>query len=288
LQELMRSVKISIAVCLVSLFLYVSYVVRGSYVIFFGYLSNVPSDVQYVTAIGSVFWGGHIGVTARFLGLLLGLTAVVLLWIKSWPFLRVKKLVVAALILESMNFIGLIPSLWFLLRPGSVTFTPSLGYGYLLQIVFTVPFLWALVYQVATYQEINQRPRLLKVGALAFVGYIVALVANEASRWASMVSAESLRFIEGIRAVGFFNALVFMPFAIGFVVVGAVRVFQQKDRSAMKWFGVSLSIIGLNYIIYFAYSYLANTLNTLPLVDIWTIPLLGLGIALVINAQKQA
>jgi hypothetical protein len=103
-----------------------------------------------------------------------------------------------------------------------------------------------------------------------------------------MVSAESLRFIEGIRAVGFFNALAFMPFAIVFASVGAYRVFQQKELSAKKWFGASLSVIGLNYAIYLAYSYFAGTLNTLPLVDIWTIPLLGLGIALLINAQKTA
>jgi hypothetical protein len=284
--KLILSVKISIVASLCSLFIYVSYVVRGSYAIFFGYLMNVPGDVRYVTSIGSVFWGGHIGVTARILGLILGLTSVFLLWSKSWPFLRVKKFVVAALILESVNFLGLIPSLWFLLSPGSITFTPSLGYGYVLQILFTVPFLWALAYQIVKYRENSQRSRLLKFGAVTFVGYTVALVANEASRWASMISAESLRFIEGVRAVGFFNALAFMPFAIVFAVMGAGRLFQQKERPAMKWFGISLSVIGLNYVIYLAYSYFANTLNTLPLVDIWTIPLLGLGITLLINSQK--
>lgn len=284
---LTRSVKISVAASLVSLFIYTSYIYRGSYAILFGYLTNAPGDVSYVTLIGSVFWVGFVGLTARFIGLLLGLTAVFLLWIKSWPFLRVKKLVIAALILEGVNFVGLIPSLWFLLSPRSIIFFPSLGYGYLLQVLFTVPFLWALAYQVAKYRESSQKPHLLKFGALAFVGYTVALVANEGSRWASMISAESLRFIEGIRAVGFFNALAFMPFSIVFAVAGAYRLFQQEEYPAMRWFGASLSVIGLNYAIYLAYSYFAHSLNTLPLVDVWTVPLLGLGMALLIKSRKK-
>ena len=117
--------------------------------ILFGYLNNVAGDVEYVRFTGPVFWFGFVGLTSRLIGLVLALTAGFLLWIKSWPFLGVKKLVSVALLLEGINFVCLIPSLWFLLRPNTIIFTPSLGYGYLIQILFTVPFLWALAYQVA-------------------------------------------------------------------------------------------------------------------------------------------
>jgi hypothetical protein len=50
--------------------------------------------------------------------------------------------------------------------------------------------------------------------------------------------------------------------------------------------GASLAVVGLNYLIYVVYSYLVNSLSTLPLVDVWTVPLLGLGIALIINSRK--
>jgi hypothetical protein len=248
----------------------------------------VKSDVAYVSFVGPSFWAGYAGITARLMGIILGLIIIFLLWNKSWAFSRVKRLVVAALVLESVNFLGLAPSVWLLLNPKSIIFVPSLGFGYLLQILFTVPFLWALAYQVARYREVGQKASLLNFGALAFVGYIVALVTNEVSRWVSMVSLQSLRFIEGFRAVGFFNALAFMPFAIVFAIIGAYRLLHKDENSAMRWFGVSLSIVGLNYVIYLAYAYSVNVLNTLPLVDIWTIPLLGLGIALFLNSQKNS
>lgn len=284
--DLSRSVKVALAVSLISLLFYVLYVTRGSYVIVFGYLAHLPPDVSYVNMLGLAFWASLIGVTARLIGVITGLTVIFLLWVKSWPFMHVKKFVAAALILESLNFIGLVPSLWLLFNPHSRIFTASLGYNYLIQIVFIVPVLWLLAFEVTKYKK-NSQLRLLKVGALTFVGYTVALVTNEVSRWATMINRESLRFIEGIRAVGFYNAVVFMPFAVIFALVGAVALFQQKRQSAMRWFGASLTVIGLNYVIYLAFVYSVHSLNTLPVVDIWTIPLLALGIALIFNSRKR-
>ncbi len=151
----------------------------------------------------------------------------------------------------------------------------------------TVPFLWVLAFKVATYNENNRRLSLLKFGAIAFVGYIAALAVNEVSRWTSMISADTLRFLfQGIRVVGFLDAIVLMPLAVVLAIVGAFRLIQQKYMSAMVWIGASLTMVGLNYAIYVIYSYYANSLNSLPLVDVWTIPLLGLGIALIINSRK--
>jgi len=286
MDDLNRSVKVALTASLVSLLIYVLYVVRGSYIILFGYLTNSRQDVSYVTMLGSVFWASFIGVNAWLIGVLAGLTVVFLLWVKSWSFGQVKKIVVAALILESVYFIGLVPSLRLLLNPNSPIFAAPLGYGYLIQIVSTVPFLWLLAFQVASYQK-NNRRRLLNVGSLAFVGFTVALVTNEVSRWATMINKESLRFIEGIRAVGFYNALALMPLAAVFAVVGAYEMFQTNIRSGVRWFGASLAVIGLNYTIYLYYVYYVHELNTLPLVDIWTIPLLALGVALIVNSYSK-
>lgn len=284
--SLNRSTKISLAIALISLFIYVFYVIRSSYIILFAYLAGSGWEVNYVTLLGPVFWASFIGITGRFIGVMFGLIAIFLLWVRQQRFLAVKKLVVAALILESVYFVGLIPSLWLFFNPKSPIFVPSLGCGYLIQILFTVPFLLALAYQVSKYVKSSQQFFMLKVGSVTFVGYTVALVANEVSRWATMINKESLRFIEGIRAVGFYNAVVFMPLAVVFAVVGVVRLFQQRRQSATKWFGLSLMVIGLNYIVYLGFVYYVHSLNTLPVVDIWTIPLLALGIALIFNSEK--
>jgi hypothetical protein len=106
---LSRSVKATLIISLLSLFCYVSYVVRGSYLIFFEYLANSPTAVAYVTFLGPAFWASHIGITARLFGVLMSLVSIFLLWNKSWSFKRVKLFVAGAIVLESISFIGLIP-----------------------------------------------------------------------------------------------------------------------------------------------------------------------------------
>jgi hypothetical protein len=281
-----RSVKVFVAATLISLIVYVTYILNGSLVILFGYLAHVPSDVNYVRMTGLVFWFGFVGLGARFIAVILGLAAIYMLWIKSKAFLKIKVLVALAIFLEGLLFLSETPSVWFLLRPG-FTFSLSLGISYILQILLTVPFLWVLAFKAANYHGKNERPSLLKFGAIAFVGYIAALAVNELSRWTSMISAETLRFLsQGITIIGFLNAFLLMPLAIVLAIVGAFKLIQQKNRSATVWIGASLAMVGLNYSIYVIYSYFTNSLNSLPLVDVWTIPFLGLGIALIINSRK--
>ena len=278
--------KVFIAATLVSLIVYIAYILRGSFDILFGYFVGVHQDVSYVRMTGPVFWLGFVQLGGRLIAVFLGLAAVYLLWVKAKPFLKIKKPVALALFLEGLYFLLWVPSVWFLLRPGFVNNLP-LAINYVLQILFTVPFLWALVFKVAMYRESSQKPVLLKFVAIAFVGYVAALAVDEVSRWTSMISAETLKFLfEGIHAVGFLNAILLMPLAVVLAIVGGVRLFQQKECSATRWLGASLAVVGLNYVIYVIYSYFANSLNSLPLVDVWTIPLLGLGIALMVNSRK--
>ena len=281
-----RSVKIFVVLSLVSLLGYVFYVVKGSWTIFFGYLTNMTNEISYVNSLGAVFWGGHIGLTTRFIGVLLGLSAVFLLWVKKWSFSKVKKIVVLALIFEAVNFIGLAPSVWWLSRLG-FSDSITLAVNYFVQILLLVPILLVLAVQVLRYDKTEKKHGLWLVASAAFVCYVSELVVNEGSRWIGMVSSGLDFLSQGIWTVGFFNAIVFMPFAVVFAVIGAVHITQRKGQSAMWWLGASLCVIGLNYTIYLGVSYLTNSLNTLPLVDVWTIPLLGLGIAIMLNSRHK-
>jgi hypothetical protein len=160
--------------------------------------------------------------------------------------------------------------------------------GYVLQILLTTPLLWFLAAKAATYPKSN-RIILVKYGAAAFVGYVAALAVNEVSRWSSMISADSLQFLlQDMRLLGFLDAVVLMPLAVILAFVGALRLIQQKSNSALWWLGASLAVVGLNYVLYVVYSYLVNSLNSLPLVDVWTVPLLGLGLALMFNARRPS
>ncbi len=280
--------KVWVAASLTSLFLFNTYWVAKSYENFFGYLFQVPPGYAYVNMLGLVFWTGHIGLTARFVALTLGLVAVFLLWSKNWPFKKVKTIVAAALLLEGVNFLGLLPSTWWMLRADSFVYSPALGIGYLLQVLFTTPLLWVLAAKVIRYDETLGGGSLWKWAGFAFVGYMVALFVNEVSRWVGMISIDNIAFlVQGIRAVGFLNAVVVMPLAVIFAVAGAYFLIKQHKDSAMKWLGASLATAGLHYTLYIVYSYFANSLNYALLVDIWTIPLLGLGITLLVNARQM-
>jgi hypothetical protein len=284
-KPLTLSSKVFIAASSVSLIIYVSYILTGSFTILFGYFAGLRQDVAYVRMTGPVFWFGFIGLGARFTAVILGLASMILLWVKSRAFLKIKVVVALALFLEGLFFLSETPSVWFLLRPGFAANLP-LAINYILLVLLTVPLLWVLAFRVATYRD-GRRTNLLKFSAITFLAYVAALAVNEVSRWTSMISVDTLRFLfEGIRVVGFLDAVVLMPLAVVLAVVGAFRLTQQNIKSAMLWMGASLATVGLNYSIYAIYSYYANSINSLPLVDVWTIPLLGLGIALIINSRK--
>ncbi|MCX8151379.1 MAG: hypothetical protein N3D85_07785 [Candidatus Bathyarchaeota archaeon] len=282
-----KNVKVWLAASLFSLFIYTAYWTIKSYERLLGFIFKVPEHYLYVTTLDGVFWAGHIGLTARITAVLIGLTALYLLWIKQKPFSKIKPLVISALFLESINFIGLLPSALWLLRPDTFIYSPSLGIGYVLQILFTAPLLSTLAIKLKNHSSTDDTPRLWVFAAATFAGYISALAANGLSRWAGMISVDNVAFLlEGNRAVGFLNAVILLPSAIAFAVLGLYYATKLRTKSMIKWFGTSLAMMGLHYIIYIAYSYATNSLNLAPLVDIWTIPLLGLGIALIDSTRQ--
>ena len=287
METLTRSLKIWITASLTSLFVYNAYVTRGSYQIFFGYLMHEPEATGYVNMTGIVFWAGHLGLTARFIGLLLGLAAVFLLWVKAYPFSKVKCIVAAALFLEGVNFLGLLPSAWWLMNPDSPVYTPFLGADYVLQALLIVPFLFVLAFKVKNYDGGSLGHELRKWAAAAFAGYVTALGVNAVFRWLDMLSLQGTVFLTGIVAVGFVSAVVLMPLAVIFAFAGAISWAKSKARFAMTWAGAALTCVGLYYAIYLVYSYFAGSLNYLPLVDVWTVPLLGLGITMLVNVFRM-
>ncbi len=284
--SLTRGVKIWIAVALVSFFVYNAYVTRGSYIIFYGYLTHDPAWVTYVNFAGAAFWAGHIQVTMRFAALTLGLVAAFLLWVKAWPFSRVKTLVTAALFLEAMYFLGAVPSAWLLLDPNSPIYVFFLGLGYAMQALILVPLLLVLAVKVKNYKVGSLSGGFGKWVAVTFGGYVSALAINAVFRWMDMVSINGLGFLSGIIAVGFVSAAVLMPLAAVFTWLGAVSWFKHRMQLAVACCGAALSFVGLYYAVYWVYSYFANSLNLAPLVDVWAVVLLGLGVTLIYSRKS--
>ena len=237
-----------------------------------------------------VVWGwmysvAAVGLVAHFIGVILGLLSLYMVRKDTMSFLKIKKLVVVALSLESLYYASLIPSVIWLLALvglyGNLGFTYTLGIAYVLQIIFTVPFLAILAFKVNKYDGDPKGFQSWKWVGIAFSGYVVALWANAVLRWFDMVMAEGvIVFFSGITGLGALNAFVFMSLAVIFAVIGTYSYARHRRGAILRWFALSLMMVGLHYVFYVVYSYLVGALNSVWIIDVWAISLLGLGLSM--------
>jgi hypothetical protein len=71
-----------------------------------------------------------------------------------------------------------------------------------------------------------------------------------------------------------------MSLALVFTVIGAFSLAKKDFRSSFKWLGLAFTLVGLHYLFYVLYSYFVGMLGFLVITEIWTIPLLGLGLTM--------
>jgi hypothetical protein len=272
-----HKIKILITITLFSLLLWTTYWLIPSFHHFFNLILGLPD--QY-TNREWYFIPAHFGLILRFLGVLFGLLSTYFIWIKNKTFSKIKNMITASLLMEAAYHISLLPSFWSLFSTFRAT---TLGIAYFLQIIFTAPLLVTLAIKIHqnNIQDIN--PKILKWSTIAFGGYITALWINSIFRWIDMLLIEGVDFLtSGIRAIGFFDAVIFMSLAVIFAVIGAMYNENEIEVSARKWVGLSMVMVGLHYVIYLVYSYFVGALNFVLLVDIWTMPLFFLGLILLL------
>jgi hypothetical protein len=70
-----------------------------------------------------------------------------------------------------------------------------------------------------------------------------------------------------------------MSLAVVFGVLG-VYYLQKIKKIAIRWAGLALAMVGLHYLIYLVYSYYGGMISYVMIVEVWAIPLLGLGISI--------
>lgn len=292
--ELSRMVKISVTAVLLSLFVFNFYWTFDGYRILSDYLAGVPEILQYVNRGGLTYWTAQVGLNARFIAVALSLVAVFLLWVKGRSFAKVKVFIAAALALESVYFLGFFPAAIMLMKTRFIEGISGpelqaffLGASYLLQAIIVTPLFLVLAFKIYRAGGSLQKQDVCRWAGMALAGYVAALAVNAVFRWLDMVGLMGLPFLlEGIRAVGFLDAVFLMPLAVIFAIVGAYKLSRQRGRSAIPWFGLALATVGLSYTVYVIYSYAVNALKFALLVDVWTIPFLGLGLALLFHARR--
>jgi len=222
---------------------------------------------------------GSIGTLVRSIGIVLGIVVLYFMSAKNKSFMDVKKLLATALFIEAFYyFMVAFPAGVFMTTVGYGSEYITLGVSYLLQFLFTTPFL--LILGLEVYRHKQNQGGIIKWAGFAFVGYIAALWVNSVFRWFDMIAAEGISvFFSGIRAVGVLNAFIFMSLAVVFGVLGVYYLLKGK-KVGVKWAGLALCMVGLHYLIYLIYSYYGGMINFVMFVEVWAIPLLGLGISI--------
>ena len=61
----------------------------------------------------------------------------------------------------------------------------------------------------------------------------------------------------------------------------SVNYLLKEKKSGFRWAGLALTMVGLHYLIYLLYSYVGGMINFVLIVEVWAIPLLGLGVSIV-------
>jgi hypothetical protein len=283
-----RGVKVWIFIILCSLLVWTLYWVPWSFSLIYRFIISQGAFFRF----GGLLYlvqelSGASGTIIRSVGVLIGLYIMFLLRDGKKEIYDAKKLLASALVIESIYYALLgFPSGIYMMSGGYGGQTRVLGVSFFLQFLFTTPFLAVLAVKVYRYEKNVGFQSWNWVGA-AFVGYIATLWSNSVPKWFEMLAMEGSTFFSiPIRTVGFLNDFVFMTLAIVFAVVGAYYLVKKRSF-AIRWSGLALAILGLHYLVYVVYSYYGGMLDSVMLAEVWAIPLLGLGLAmLTTNSSK--
>jgi hypothetical protein len=272
LSRLIRSPPFLFFASLCSLMIWVAFLLPADFDHLFNVIFRKP-DI-FNGNLG-MFVSSFAGLWARFFAVVLAMAVGFKIWGRQ-DFLasvRVERLVEASLFLEGTYFILLFPSgLWWL----GLGFN-FLGMAFLLEAAFAGSALLVLSFKVRDYGTDKQ---VLKWVGIAGLAYITAMWFNSVFRWFDQIAVIGSEFLlRGATSWGFLVSLTAMSLAVVFAVPGAYFMAKNKGESVW-WFGLSLVMIGVYYVVYVLYSATSSNLDYAMQIDVWTLPFVGLGFSM--------
>ena len=206
-----------------------------------------------------------------------------MVWIKkAHGFLDVKSKISKAVLMEAIYFISIIPNFIFI----TVIGTPLILASYIIQTFLIIPFLLILRRKINNNTERTVGPDLNKWIGLTFVAYIGAIWVNHVTRWFDMaITSGTQVLLTSLNPLGALNSLIVLFLALVFAVIGYLKLSNKSITS--KWFGLSLTLTGLHFVVLIAFYALVNKLQDLYLFEIWAVPLFGLGLSIVLSDLKN-
>jgi hypothetical protein len=266
-----RNLKILVFASLCSLMIWIVFLMPSNFTHLFNVFLGKPD--LFNGNIG-MFVSSFAGLIASFFAVILAMRIGFKVWGGNiWPNMRTERVAEAALFLQGTYFVLLFPSgLWWL----GLGFN-FLGLAYLLEAAIAGSALLVLSFKI---RDFGKDTNVLKWVGIASLAYVVALWFNSVFRWFDQIVVIGSEFLlRGSTSWGFLVSLTAMSLAVVFAVPGAYFVAKNKGES-IWWFGLSLVMIGTYYVVYVAYSFTSSNLDSAMQIDVWTLPFLFLGIAM--------
>ena len=266
-----RSIKILVFASFCSLLIWIVFLLPSNFDHLFNVVLKKP-DI-FNGNLG-MFISSFAGLIARFFAVILAMAVGFTVWgTNTQPTIKLERLVEAALFLEGTYFVLLFPSgLWWLGLGWNF-----LGIAYLLEAACAGSALFVLSFKV---RDFGKDVAVLKWVGIAGLGYVAALWFNSVFRWFDQIAVIGSEFLlRGATSWGFLVSLTAMSLAVVFAVPGAYLLAKNKGESVW-WFGLSLTMIGVYYAVYVAYSFTSSNLDSAMQIDVWTLPFIGLGLCM--------
>lgn len=271
-----------ILISLLSLLVWIIRWIPESFIRFYNIVFISWDYYPRVLVRGSMYTVAAIGMVSRLLAVLLMLFTIYTIWKDEINSNSSTKTLSISIILEGVYFASLIPSIFYLFALGATRnsfFYSTFGVGYLLQVILTVPFLWMSGIMLYEKKSDCQNPPLYKLLGITFVGYIGALWANSIFHWFGLLLTQGLSILwTSSSSVLAFNTLILMNLALIFAIFGALNISKMNFEA--KWVGMSLTFVGLHFLIYIVYHFFVGSLISVWLTDVWAVGVLGLGLSI--------
>lgn len=244
--------------------------------------------VGYLTDYSAFF-----GLAVRVIGAFYALISTFLIVKGEGNMLLVRDKIARTLLFEGIYFLSLIPAIFFLL--GFSALIPEanifLSLQLFTQILLISPFLILLSRKIKNNSD-SSAPSILKLAALSSLSYMVALWGIYMFKWIGMMAEARalgdpnwLQF--GIRIFGLQNTVTILSLSVVFAIVGTLKILRKSggDKSR-RWWGLSLIFLSVHFIVYVFYVASVGFWDAILYGEVWTIPLLGLGIYLLLKNPK--
>ena len=277
--------------------------------------SVLTSLDDFGNILGSVFGGGSLllavgifllmgfgGLAIRFIGAVNAVFASYLIWRRGTTSLpSVKGKVATALFCEGFYWglflLPIIPISIYASDIGLASVTVQfLVLSFSIQILLISPLLISLSFKFRSKAFDPNALYSSRLVWLAYISYVAALWANYTLRWLEVIAYRGLNalLIESTY-IGFLNSAVTLFFAVFFAIAGAFPVLRRRGSPVLKWFGLSLTFLGLHFLIHILYTaYTGVLVNALEyrlkfmlLSDVWPVAALGLGLYLLTKISPK-